>query len=116
MGTQEHKELNEVVKIINQTVQADKIYLFGSFARDEANADSDFDIYVVLSQSEIRPIKAIQKINYALSHVDMRPIDILAGHTKTFLESAQGPTLERTILEQGVSLYERQGYTSQAMA
>ncbi len=100
-------ELENVVSIINSTVNSKEIYLFGSFATGQNRDDSDFDIYVVLDAEEVRPIKAIQKINYALSSLDLRSIDILAGYQNAFVAAAKTPSIEREILKRGVKLYDR---------
>lgn len=116
MTSQVKQELDCVVATIQATVNVQEIYLFGSFAEKRERADSDFDIYVALDTSEIRPMKAIQKINMALSHMDLRSIDILANYYGSFLAAANGPTLEREILTKGVKLYERSNSHYQAMA
>lgn len=109
-------ELDSVVETIQATVNAYEIYLFGSFAERRERDDSDFDIYVSLDPSEIRPMKAIQKINLALSHMDLRSVDILANYHGNFLRAAKGPSLEREILAKGVKLYERSDNSHQTMA
>ena len=110
------QELNSVVKTIQATVNAQEIYLFGSFAEERESAQSDFDIYVALDTDEMRPMKAIQKINLALSHMDLRSVDILANYYGNFLVAAKGPTLEREILTRGIKLYERSDSSHQTMA
>lgn len=106
---QEHikNELNVIVNRINSVVPTQSIYLFGSFAEERAQADSDFDLYVTLSNTDIRPIKAMQKINFALAQMDIRSIDVVAKSHDDFLQAAKMPTLERTVLEKGVKLYAR---------
>lgn len=100
-------ELNLIVNRINSVVPTQDIYLFGSFAEERAHEDSDFDLYVTLSTNEIRPIKAMQKINFALAQMDIRAIDVVAKSHEEFLRAAKLPTLERTVLENGVKLYAR---------
>ncbi len=116
MNGQVEGELNTVVATIKEEVNAQEIYLFGSFANGNERIDSDFDIYVVLDSTEIRPIKAIQKINYALSHKDLRSVDILANYYNVFMSTAQAPSLEKEILERGVKLYERDNSSYKTMA
>lgn len=114
MNSTVKQELNQVVDTIQSTVNAREIYLFGSFAEQRERIDSDFDIYVALDPNEMRPMKAIQKINLALSHMDLRSVDILANYYSEFLSASKGPTLEREILIRGIKLYERSD--NQAMA
>lgn len=101
------EELNIIVDKINSTVKTEKIYLFGSFAYGTPREDSDFDIFVLLDKGEERPIKSMQKIYRALSRLDIRAIDILANYTDIFLKTAKDFSVEKTILEKGVVLYER---------
>ncbi len=107
MNIQVQEELDVIVDKINSTVRTEKIYLFGSFANGSPREDSDFDIYVLLDKFEERPIKSIQKIYRALSRLDIRSVDILANYTDIFFNTAKDITLEKTILEKGVMLYER---------
>lgn len=116
MTSMAKRELDSVVETIQATVNVQEIYLFGSFAERRERDDSDFDIYVALDTNEIRPMKAIQKINLALSHMDLRSVDILANYYGNFLLAANGPTLEREIMTKGVKLYERSNHGHQAMA
>ena len=51
-------ELDVIVEGILQTVPAEAIYLFGSYANGTPNEDSDLDIYVVVPDIDIRPQKA----------------------------------------------------------
>ncbi len=104
MRTEEQRELSSVIERISQTVDTKEIYLFGSFATGKQQQDSDFDLYVVLQPEEDRPIKAIQKIHYALADLEVRSVDVLANYEDIFMRSAKHPTLEKTILETGIKV------------
>ena len=116
MNQQEKEELKRITDTICSVVDAEKIYLFGSFAYGVPKADSDFDIYVLLPDYSERPLKAMQKINMALARMDIRPVDILADTVSSFYKKSNGPTLERTISRKGVTLYERTEHLYQTMA
>jgi uncharacterized protein len=45
--------LDEIVRRLVQTLRPERIYLFGSRARGEASEESDFDLLVVVSTSEL---------------------------------------------------------------
>lgn len=63
--------------MILNTVEANLIYLFGSYAYGTPkDKDSDFDIYVGIQDGGIRPIVAMQLIIEALIEFQ-RPVDIL---------------------------------------
>jgi len=98
-------ELLKIKDSIIQTVPAEKIYLFGSYANGQANENSDYDLYVVLSNSGMRPIEAIQSIYRSMRGQRKTPMDILVGTVETFERRSQQVTLERKIANEGVLLY-----------
>jgi predicted nucleotidyltransferase len=56
-------ELNTLKDIIVNTVPVEQIILFGSYANGTPHADSDLDIYVVMSENaNIREIDAMKLI------------------------------------------------------
>ncbi len=109
MNQQDSRELKLITDTVCSVVDAEKIYLFGSFAYGMPKEDSDFDIYVLLTDGSERPLKAMQKINTALARMDIRSVDILADTASRFYEKSKGLTLERTVISKGVQLYERNG-------
>lgn len=116
MDEKDTGELRVITEKILATVNAEEIFLFGSFAYGTPKEDSDFDIYVLLSENSERPLRAMQKINMALARMDIRSVDILADTSAGFYQKCKGPTLERTILSRGVRLYERDEQLYQTMA
>jgi predicted nucleotidyltransferase len=103
---------DEIIRIkdaIISAVPTEKIFLFGSYAYGTPGEDSDFDIYVVISDGSMRPLDALGDIYMAMRGVGRTPTDILAGTTETFERRSKQLTLERTIAEKGVVLYERGG-------
>lgn len=110
------KELNQIIHAISGVVEAEEIYLFGSFAYGTPTKDSDFDLYVVLAGDTNRPLQAIQKMNMAIARMDIRSVDILAEESKRFHEKCKAMTLERTVRDKGVKLYERDVQSYQSMA
>ena len=99
------KELETIKQAILDTVNANEIYLFGSYANGTSHSDSDFDIYVVIPDDSMRPIEAMQKIGGAISRKDIRAVDIIVGKESVFNQRKQLPTIERTIFRDGVRLY-----------
>lgn len=116
MNQKDSEELKMITDAIVQTVDVEEIFLFGSFAYGIPNADSDFDIYVVLPDDGERPLKAVQKINLAIARMDIRAVDLIAGTVGQFYEKCKVPTLERTIMKKGVKLHDRQEQLYQTMA
>ena len=99
------KELESIKQAILDTVNAYEIYLFGSHVYGTTQKDSDFDIYVVIPDDSMRPIEAMQKISRAISRKNIRSGDIIVQKASVFNQRKQLPTLERTILTDGVKLH-----------
>jgi len=98
------KELELIKEGVLKTVQAEEIYLFGSYAYGTPHKDSDLDIYVVVPDMDIDLIEARAQIRGALSQRSM-PLDLLVGKASVFNRRKQGPTLERVIAREGVRIY-----------
>jgi predicted nucleotidyltransferase len=98
-------ELLTIRDAIVSAVPAEKIYLFGSYATGQANEDSDYDLYVVIPNSGMRPIEAIQSIHRSMRGKRETPMDVLAGTVETFERRSKQVTLERKIADEGVLLY-----------
>jgi len=100
-------EILQIKDTIIKTVPTEKIYLFGSYAYGTPNDNSDYDFYVVIPDGSMRPLDALGDIYMAMRGMKRRPADILAGTTEIFERRSKQLTLERTIAEKGVVLYER---------
>jgi predicted nucleotidyltransferase len=102
------REVQEVVMVIKNTVNCEKIYLFGSYAYGNPNDASDFDIYVVLSDDSIRPLEVRRKIyKKLLTHKINKSVDILACYARDFESLSELPSLERKITREGILVYEQ---------
>ncbi|MCL2766959.1 MAG: nucleotidyltransferase domain-containing protein, partial [Peptococcaceae bacterium] len=64
------KEIEAITEAIKDTVDCEKIYLFGSYAYGEPNADSDMDFYVVIPDDGERPLKVMRNIRTNLARID----------------------------------------------
>ena len=105
-------EIIRIKDIIVGAVPAEKIYLFGSYAYGTPDENSDYDFYVVIPDDNMRPVEAIQSIYRSMRRKSKKPIDILAGTTEIFNRRSKQLTIERTIAEEGVVLYERSGQST----
>ena len=101
-------EIDAIKDIIVRTAAPERVYLFGSYAYGTPNQDSDYDFYAVIPNDSIRPLEAIQKIYGATGRVKRKPMDVLAGTVDIFERRSKLLTMERTISEKGVVLYDRQ--------
>ena len=100
------QELDEITKIIANTVPVEAIYLFGSYAYGTPHKDSDLDLYIVFSDDmPLREIDAIHSIRAAMTPIKTKPIDFLGLKQNRFLDRKIYATLERKIAREGIKLY-----------
>jgi len=102
----------EILKIKDRIIAAvdvEKLYLFGSYAYGTPNDDSDYDFYMVIpNNSGIRPIDAMHQARTAIRGIKKsKPVDLLAGTIEIFNRRSSQVTMERTIAQEGVLIYER---------
>ena len=100
-------ELSEICRIIDDTVDTEKIYLFGSYAYGTPNRDSDYDLCVIIPENSMRPADAVKAIRRALFSVQSVPLDVIAYRSDAFRQRAEYASLERKIAREGVLLHER---------
>ena len=77
MGVQEAEKLKQICSVIHQTVDTEKIYLFGSYAYGVPTQNSDFLTSASLSRTttSARPTRSNKKIRRALYPVQDMPPD-----------------------------------------
>ena len=85
----------------------EKIFLFGSYAYGNPQKGSDYDFYVVLKDGMENPLLVMQKIYEYMCDTNYIPVDVLANYKSRFEQRSTQPTIERTIINKGVLLYER---------
>jgi predicted nucleotidyltransferase len=111
MRRQKENEIRAITEIIKETVDCEKIYLFGSYAYGEPHQDSDLDFYVVIPDDAGRPIEVMQRIHTNLgAQGQTTPIDIIATRSSRFADLSVLPSMERKIVREGVLLYEQGGF------
>ena len=100
------RELDIIKDGILQTVPAEAIYLFGSYAYGTPSEDSDLDIYVVVPDNvQTHPLDIGAEIRMGLYKKRTMSMDLLVGKSSVFNRRKQSLTLESTIARQGVLLY-----------
>jgi predicted nucleotidyltransferase len=102
----------EIIRIKNSILDTvgddcEKIILFGSYACGEPRTDSDYDFYVVLKDGTEKPVLVLQNIYRQMYDTGYTPVDVLADYQSQFDWRSSQPTIERTISNTGVALYER---------
>lgn len=99
-------ELDTLRDMIIKTIPVGKIFLFGSCAEGKEDADSDLDIYVVMSdKADIREIDAAKLIRKAIRDKKTMPVDIVVGKEKKFNRRKSSTTIESQIEKNGILLY-----------
>ncbi len=94
----EHHILMQVIKILKESINPDKIILFGSRVKKTFNKNSDFDIAVDRKKLNIRQYRII-----------MEKIKNIKGLYKVdliFLKSVE-PKFKDIVLKTGAIIYER---------
>ena len=99
------RELELIKEGILQTVPAEAIYLFGSYAYGTPHEDSDLDIYVVVPDSEADLVELRANIRKNLRHKRRLPMDLLIGRSSVFHRRIKDLTLEQEISERGTRIY-----------
>ena len=103
-----YDEIKAITEVIKETVDCEKIYLFGSYAYGDPHKNSDLDFYVVVPDDADRPIVVRQKIRENLGRIQkLSSIDIIATRSSRFADLSVLPSMERKIIREGVLLYER---------
>jgi predicted nucleotidyltransferase len=102
--TRNQKDIDQLVKSVVEAVQPLKIILFGSAAREDATADSDVDLLVVMPEGVHRRETA----RYLYKHLGETgiPVDILVATPEDLKRHKNNIGLiYRTVLQEGKEVY-----------
>lgn len=100
-------EIHEAVQVIVKKYRPEKVILFGSYAKGNANEGSDVDLLVVMDTEQSTWDIAV-KISLAVTH--SFPMDILVRTSEEIARRLKlGDFFIRDIMENGKILYERAG-------
>jgi len=102
------QELDTLTGIITATVPVEEIYLFGSYAYGTPHKDSDLDICVVVPDSVTEhkhPLDIGIDIRSKFRNNLKFPTDIIVKRSTSFAKDRNGPTMYRTISQEGVPIY-----------
>ena len=100
-------EIRSIAERLEQSVNPQKIYLFGSFARGDERDDSDYDFYLVMPDTVTDRLAVSQNAYRSLRGLKRRSVDIVVGSVSGFKERKNRETLENIIAREGVVLYEK---------
>ena len=102
-----NQEIQNITDIIIQSVQPDKIILFGSRALENNKTTSDYDICIL--KSGLTKKRAITQELYKLFYKTKLAIDIIIETPEKFLELKNIPyMIYRDIFNNGKVIYEKE--------
>lgn len=100
------EQIREIVAPIAARFHLNAVYLFGSYARGEARADSDIDLLVDLSGTDIKSLLSLGRVYCALEDALGKKIDLI---TLSSLEQesfrASDILFRRNLQKERVTLY-----------
>ena len=99
--------LNEMTSRLVAEFDPDQVILFGSHAWGTPTADSDIDLFVIVSESQERPLARMRRALACLEGMGVSK-DVLVK-TRREVEKYRDvhASLESQVLEKGRTLYER---------
>ena len=98
----------DIVRRLVEAAQPEKIILFGSRARGDARADSDFDVLVIKDSDDPR-YRRDAPLYVALAGPDV-PVDVMVYRPEEIHEWSEVPlAFITTAVHDGKVVYERQG-------
>lgn len=100
-------EIKAIAQRLESSVNPQKIYLFGSFARGDERSDSDYDVYLVMPDSVTDRIAVSQNAYCSLRGLKRCPVDIVVGSVSGFEERKNRKTWENIVSKEGILLYEK---------
>ena len=71
------EQIREIVTPIAEQFHLNAVYLFGSYARGEAHADSDIDLLIDLSGTDIKSLFSLGNVYCALEDALGKKIDLV---------------------------------------
>ena len=100
------ESLQKALDIIIRVADPDRIILFGSHARNEANDDSDYDL-LVLKKNIIKKRRLAQKIYSNFKNIGA-PIDIIVNDLSEYEILKNDPyMIYETISKEGLVIYDK---------
>jgi len=97
--------LREIVRRLIDAYQPERVYLFGSKARGESGADSDFDLMVVVP-NHVAPERRRSRLAYQVLRGTATAADVLVWTCQSFDERLHlKASLPYTIINEGKLLY-----------
>ncbi|MCC6127341.1 MAG: nucleotidyltransferase domain-containing protein [Pirellulales bacterium] len=105
MKTLDRDILDEIVQRLAAEFQPEQIYLFGSHAWGEPEEGSDFDLYVIVSQSAEKPIERVKRARRCLGRTGVATDILVKTRAEAERFRSVRASLEFKIFHEGVKVY-----------
>jgi predicted nucleotidyltransferase len=103
------KQIEEIIAGVAKKYELASVYLFGSYARNEAREDSDIDFLVDRTDSKIKSLFDLGELYNLLGESLNKQIDIVTTSSLTDADNTNSiNALKDNILKERISLYEKQ--------
>jgi predicted nucleotidyltransferase len=97
--------LDEIVSRLVSAYRPERVYLFGSYARHEQGADSDYDLMIVVAD-DAPPERRTSRLAYEVLRGTGIAVDVLVSPRERFDARARVvASLPATVLREGKLLY-----------
>ena len=106
IGVKNDALLNSLVERIKAALNPERIYLFGSRAKGETHADSDYDFLVVIPHSEKPRYRRDQEAYLALCGVGVAKDVIVLTREEFETSRRTASSLTSIVLTEGILLHE----------
>ena len=104
--TKKDPKLLEMLERLKKHLSPEKIYLFGSRARGESDADSDYDLLIVVGYSDLPQYKRNQQAFSLLRGVGVSKDVIVLTRAEFDKKRGVVSSLPATVEREGILLYE----------
>ena len=100
------KDLDEIISIITK-INPEKVYLFGSYASESWDEQSDIDL-IIVAPSNARPLERRMELRRMLIEYDRRiGLDLLVYTPEEFnLLASEPSSFISSAIKQGVKIYD----------
>jgi len=100
------KDLENIISII-RTINPEKIYLFGSYAAESSDEQSDIDLLIIAPSHE-RPLERRLKLRRMLSEYDRKfGLDLLVYTPDEFeMLAKEASSFIYSAIKQGIKIYD----------
>ncbi len=100
--------ISDILRRVVETVQPERVILFGSRARGDARPDSDFDLLVIKESDEPRYRRSVP-LYVALADLPVE-VEVVVYTPEEVLEWSEVPqAFVTTAVREGTTIYERRG-------